>query len=57
MWLAHHFPGLGLTPEGLGKLTPEETKVLTEQGRSIVKAKGEEWIAHTKIIARAAGGR
>lgn len=57
MWLAHHFPGLSLTIERLDAMTPEETQALVKAGRKILKARSDEWLGHTRVIAAAAGAR
>lgn len=57
MWLAHHFPGLGITPEAIDEMTPEQTTALRKAGEAILKDERELQFAHTKLIARAAGMR
>ncbi len=55
MWLAHHFPGLSLRPEDVDQLTPERTEMMRKVGEKILSDESKERLAHTKVIARAAG--
>jgi hypothetical protein len=57
MWLARHFAGLGLSVEDVDQLTPEQTDQLRRVGARLLKAESEERVAHTRVIARAAGMR
>jgi hypothetical protein len=57
MWLAHHFPGLALDVDAVWHHTPEQTDAMRRAGRELLEAEAEERLAHTKVIARAAGMR
>lgn len=57
MWLARHFSGFGLSIEDVDQLTPEQTDALRRVGRQLLKAEQDERVAHTRVIARAAGMR
>jgi hypothetical protein len=57
MFLAHHFPGLSLSPERMDALSPEDSAALIGAGQKVLKHKAEERWSHTKILAMASGAR
>lgn len=57
MFFARYFPGLALTEERLNDQVPEATSAMRRAGERILKAEGEERVAHTKGIMQAAAGR
>jgi hypothetical protein len=57
MWLARYFPGLGLSVDDVDDLTPEQTDQLRKVGRKLLNSEADERLAHTRVIAAAAGIR
>lgn len=57
MYFARHFPGLGITPEVLSSMTPEETHAMRTVGDKILAGEGEERLLHTKAIMQSNGAK
>lgn len=55
MFLARNFPGLPAILEWTDSVAPEATRTLAEAGDKLLEGEAKERIAHTKVIARAAG--
>lgn len=52
MYAARYFPGLQLTVDQVGAMSPEQTSALRKTGDKILKREAEERLMHTKALIR-----